>query len=1134
MKPENRTSLHSKLDAFIRKYYKNQLIKGLIYSTGLLVAFFLLTTALEYVGEFETGGRTTLFWCLVLSASFVVGKYILMPATKLARMGKTISYEQAAKIVGDHFSDVQDKILNTLQLGKMLEETSPEQYALVQASISQRTQSLKPIPFNSAIDLSQNKRHLWWALVPVVIFGAIYLLNSEIITKSTDRLLHHGSHYEKSAPFTFILENDSLEVIEKEDFNVVLKIEGNYAPEKVFISTGDKLSKMDKENAVTFRYTIKDVSEDMQFHFSAEDFKSKGYELKVIPNPVILNFEVDIDYPEYTNRIDQTIKNTGDLIIPEGTRVKWKFKTTNTNEVQFAIDDSTLLLRETIAGKFELEKRMFKSTNYTVKTKNEFITNKMEVNYFLNVIKDEYPKITLEEKTDSNNNKHKYFSGDISDDYGFSNLTFNYKIVRNSDSIKQEDQATQRIKINGDYNRDQFYHFWDISEIKLRPGDQIEYYFSVWDNDAVNGPKNARTQARRFKAPTKKELSSNADKANDKIKKELEESIKEARNIRKEMRDAQKDLLNKKNMSWQDKNKIEELMNRQKQLEEKVNKMQNQNKLNNQQQQQYKELSQEILEKQKMLEELFDKIMDDEMKKLFEELEKLIEELNKDKVNEKLEEMNWNQEDIEKSMDESLELFKQFEFEQKVEDVAEKLNDLAKKQEELSKKSEEKKSNSEQLKEEQEELNKEFEEVKKDVEKLEQLNDELQNKHDLDNPKEDMQSIEDEMQKSSEELQNNKKKKAASSQKSAAEQMKESAQKMKDMLASSQQQKAEEDMQALRMLLENLITFSFDQETVMEELKSLSTKDPKYVELGREQRKLMDDAKILEDSLRALAKRQAMVANVIGDELKDMKHGITNAIEHIKERQTPQARNRQQHTMTAANNLALLLDEALQSMQQQMASKMPGTGQCEKPGGMGKKPSSGNPSQSLSEMRKQMQKQLEKMKDAMEKGKNPGDKNEGGKKPGENGKGGQGQMPANSEELAKLAAQQEAIRKEIQRLSQELNEDGSGLGNGLKKIAKDMEKLEEEIVNDRLSNESLMRQKDIISRLLEHEKATRQQDFDDKRKSESVKNEEYSNPNKFFEYKRRKEKEVEMLKTVPPDLKQYYKNKINEYFNKVD
>jgi hypothetical protein len=97
-----------------------------------------------------------------------------------------------------------------------------------------------------------------------------------------------------------------------------------------------------------------------------------------------------------------------------------------------------------------------------------------------------------------------------------------------------------------------------------------------------------------------------------------------------------------------------------------------------------------------------------------------------------------------------------------------------------------------------------------------------------------------------------------------------------------------------------------------------------------------------------------------------------------------------------------------------------------------------------------------------------------------------------------------------------------------------MEKLEEDIVNNRLNRQSIDRQKDIISRLLEHEKAERQQDFDNKRKSESVKNEDYSNPNQFFEYKRRKEKEVEMLKTVPPDLKQYYKNKINEYFNKVD
>jgi hypothetical protein len=38
----------------------------------------------------------------------------------------------------------------------------------------------------------------------------------------------------------------------------------------------------------------------------------------------------------------------------------------------------------------------------------------------------------------------------------------------------------------------------------------------------------------------------------------------------------------------------------------------------------------------------------------------------------------------------------------------------------------------------------------------------------------------------------------------------------------------------------------------------------------------------------------------------------------------------------------------------------------------------------------------------------------------------------------------------------------------------------------------------------------------------------------FDEYKRRKEKEIELLRTVPPSLKPYYKEKVNEYFNNLE
>jgi hypothetical protein len=66
---------------------------------------------------------------------------------------------------------------------------------------------------------------------------------------------------------------------------------------------------------------------------------------------------------------------------------------------------------------------------------------------------------------------------------------------------------------------------------------------------------------------------------------------------------------------------------------------------------------------------------------------------------------------------------------------------------------------------------------------------------------------------------------------------------------------------------------------------------------------------------------------------------------------------------------------------------------------------------------------------------------------------------------------------------------------------------------------------------LEAEKAEREQDWDEKRESKEGKIENLRNPNEFLEYKGKKQKEAEMLKTVPPAMNPYYKNKVNRYFN---
>ncbi|HRD37156.1 MAG TPA: DUF4175 domain-containing protein, partial [Bacteroidia bacterium] len=113
---EKENILIQKLDEFIRKYYKNQLIKGALYSTALLVSAYLLVVLLEYLGEFSTTVRSILFYTFLFSSVFVLVKFIFIPLSKLKRYGKIISYEEAAAIIGTHFTNVQDKLLNVLQL----------------------------------------------------------------------------------------------------------------------------------------------------------------------------------------------------------------------------------------------------------------------------------------------------------------------------------------------------------------------------------------------------------------------------------------------------------------------------------------------------------------------------------------------------------------------------------------------------------------------------------------------------------------------------------------------------------------------------------------------------------------------------------------------------------------------------------------------------------------------------------------------------------------------------------------------------------------------------------------------------------------------------------------------------------
>ena len=87
-------------------------------------------------------------------------------------------------------------------------------------------------------------------------------------------------------------------------------------------------------------------------------------------------------------------------------------------------------------------------------------------------------------------------------------------------------------------------------------------------------------------------------------------------------------------------------------------------------------------------------------------------------------------------------------------------------------------------------------------------------------------------------------------------------------------------------------------------------------------------------------------------------------------------------------------------------------------------------------------------------------------------------------------------------------------------------------MNKRITKQTLDRQKDINTRLLESEKAEREQDQDEKRESNEGKDLDKMSDQKMQEYLQKKLKETELLKTIPPSLRPYYKERVSEYFNR--
>lgn len=1110
-------SLLQKLDKFIRRYYTNQLIRGAIFSAVYILAFFLAINLLEYYFYLSTGMRKVMFYGFIASSLGFIGNFFVVPLMHYYRLGKLISYEQAAQIIGTHFTEVKDKLLNILQLRNAALGTDSQ---LLLAAIDQKAVELKPIDFAFAIDLNKNRKYLRYLAPPALLFLFIIIAAPNVIKEGTKRLYNNDTYYEKEAPFQFVIQNKNLKALQFENYDLEVKIEGDALPAEVYMEAGENTIKLKKKEANLFSYEFTNLQKSTPFRFTANGFRSKEYMLDVVAKPVVASFEVTADYPAYTGKADEVLKNVGDLVIPEGTKLNWRFNTQNVEAIRFILGDSTYTLKRSDDDEFTFGKTMMQSTQYMLKVSNSSIKDADSVSYSLNVVPDLFPVLNVNEKRDSAVQKYFYYIGEASDDYGLRRLNFNYQITRADSSSATVNKSIDVPITAGPASR--FVYYWSITDLSIQPGDKMTYYFEVWDNDGVHGSKSTRSNMMTFNMPSLNELNKEITKENKELKKDLKETMDMAKDLKNELRDMQDKLMEKKNLNWEDKKNIQESLAKQKALQEQLQEMKDKMANNFEKQNEFKEVNEQIAEKQKKLQELFDEVMSPEMKELYKKLEQMLEQLQKKDALDKMEDMQAGQEKMEKELDRMLELFKKLEFDQKMEETAAKLEKLAEKQEELAKQQEKNQDgkdakNSDELKKEQEKLTQEMKEAKNDLQELKKLNEETKSEQDFKEVEKNMDAAEKQMEDAQQEQAQNQNNKASKNQKSAAQNAKSAAGKMKEMKMQMDQEQDAEDMQAIRQLLENIVALSFDEEKLMADVKSTNINNPKYVEMMKEQQRIRENSKMVEDSLYALAKRQDQIRSFITKEISSVNKYLGKSIDDMEDRNTVKAMANQQFVMTGYNNLALMLSEALEQMQQQASEQ-----QEKKDGGSPKncmkckKPGQGKPN--MSQMQKQLNDKMSQLGEMM--------KREGqGQKPGS--------QTGMSKQFAEMAQMQQQIRRELERVNQEENKDGKGGMGNLGETIKKMEETEKNLVNKQLTTEMMRRQQDIMTKLLEAENAQRQRDEQPERESNTGRETERRMPPSLEEYLKAKQSEVDFYKTVPPSLKPYYKGLAEKYFRSI-
>ena len=124
---------------------------------------------------------------------------------------------------------------------------------------------------------------------------------------------------------------DSLQAIEKSDFEITVEIVGEELPQGVYINYNSRSIKMNPVSKKIFKYIFNSVETDVTFYLSANNEYSKDYKITTLNRPEIEEITMTVMPPKHTKMNSEQYLNAGSISVPQGSKLTWEIRTINTD-----------------------------------------------------------------------------------------------------------------------------------------------------------------------------------------------------------------------------------------------------------------------------------------------------------------------------------------------------------------------------------------------------------------------------------------------------------------------------------------------------------------------------------------------------------------------------------------------------------------------------------------------------------------------------------------------------------------------------------------------------------------------------------------------------------------------------------